>query len=438
MILAKYFYFLFSSFLFLRGLRVLFWYFSVKMFLCQSKNKLAGTEIKEIIIFIPLLHEETRLPVLIARFSKIINKFPIVKVVLITTERERTGGCRQAVDTITLVKRIKKDGFFHIHYPFLNKTLAPQINFAVKQIESSVDFKAVQTFFGFYNADSNASPETIHSLLSEIPKNSEVSIFQQSSCFTENYKELSSRLKLVALANAIRQTAWTFFHEIPRYLKNKKSNFSLAHCVTHGLFIRADTFLKLRGFPEDGFGEDLYFGFIARSFGYQIFPIVPLENSASPERIGSLLRQQYTWFWGDLGYFYYWYRVIKRFKKADGINYSILFFQTTLGIIDAFGWLLSGPFFIVFLLTAWYLDVFFLTIFAVYLYFGLVVICSLKIYEGLKPRSLFPKIKKIDKFFVFLFYPVTVLLRSAPAFLTILKDIQLRISKGEYFRPKTE
>lgn len=439
MIFFQYFFIFFCGLLFLRGLRILIYFFWLKKFLKnQNRKNRKSSTVKRIILFIPLLHEEKNFSVLVKRFGTIVNKFSFVTVVLVTTERERMNCFKNSLDTVEMAKKFKFKNFFHLHYPSLNKTLAPQINFAVRQIWDKISDQKKDVFFGFYNADSHVSPRTINCLLKEVSENSEVSVFQQSSCFTENYSEFSGFFKLLTATNAIRQSSWTFFHEIPRYLKNKINIFSLAHCVTHGLFVRADTFFGLGGFPEDSFGEDLYFGFIVRSMGYKILPLAQLENSKSPTKTSSLFRQKYTWFFGVLGYVFYWYRVIKKFNKTNKINYCLLFSQTFWGILDALGWLISGPCWLVFLLSAYFSSFLVLGFVVMYLYFGLMVFLFFRIYKNLRSRSLFPKINSFDKILVVMAFPMVVLLHSLPAIATIFKEIQLRVTKKDYFRPKTE
>jgi hypothetical protein len=391
----------------------------------------------------PLLNEALFFKKIIFRFKPIVDKYECIKIVFVTTAREKqvpAGG----KNTINLVEdfinklngqEIKK--FQHIHYPKINTNLAQQLNFALRTIGKVDKNSSVKTYYGFYNADSNINKKTIESLLCLIKKYPQQKIFQQSSTFLQNHNELHGLSGILLRTNGLRQTRWTFLHEIPRYIKNRIDNLFLVHCVTHGFFVEARTMEKLNFFPTDSFGEDLYFGFIARASGYTIKPIPILETSDTPITIASMLRQKYVWFWGPLGYFYYWKRIKKNLPKIWYKNKKIIIATTLLGIMDALNWLLAGWAFIFFVLSSYLLNKTVIGLFfsLVYLWVPTFLIGIIyNIYTEEKSQ----KLKLRQLLICTLIYPLIVFIHGLPPLITIVKYFQLVINPKQYLRPKTE
>ncbi|MGH3253161.1 MAG: glycosyltransferase, partial [Trebonia sp.] len=69
-----------------------------------------------------------------------------------------------------------------------------------------------------------------------------------------------------------------------------------AHCVGHGLIIRADLFAELGGLPESTGNEDLALGYLACAAGVPIDPLPLLEEADTPVTLGSWLSQARQWF----------------------------------------------------------------------------------------------------------------------------------------------
>jgi hypothetical protein len=70
----------------------------------------------------------------------------------------------------------------------------------------------------------------------------------------------------------------------------------LAHCVGHGLMIRADLYEELGGLPESTVNEDLAFGYLACAAGIPVDPLPLLEEADTPVTVGSWLGQARQWF----------------------------------------------------------------------------------------------------------------------------------------------
>jgi Glycosyl transferase family group 2 len=127
-------------------------------------------------------------------------------------------------------------------------------------------------------------------------------IVQQSAVFTR-----SLGAGLLTDGAAMLQSRWTLAREIPRlrrqaaYARTPPARAGgvppLAHCVGHGLFIRADTFSRLGGLPTATMNEDLAFGYLACASGTPIDPLPVLEVGDSPPTAAGVIRQARQWFW---------------------------------------------------------------------------------------------------------------------------------------------
>ncbi|KKW32143.1 MAG: hypothetical protein UY77_C0034G0018 [Candidatus Uhrbacteria bacterium GW2011_GWA2_53_10] len=294
------------------------------------------------VLFVPLLHEAGIVSELVEHFTALIKRDSTATLVFVTTEREFNDGSTEQNTVTSILSYLRsldssaRERIVHIHYPRVNKTLAEQLNYALELFSNSLPVcDQERTFYGFYNADSRTKPEVLECIRHMLNQFPERVIFQQSSAFFKNSITFKGPVGWMLCANALRQTRWTFLHEIPRYIKNKMGNISLVHVVTHGLFIRADVLKKVGYFPTDGFGEDLYLGFILRGLGYIVHPIPVLENSDSPSTLGAMFRQKYVWFWGPLGYAYYWNRFRKRFPKEWHQKRLLILGTGFLGVLDA-------------------------------------------------------------------------------------------------------
>lgn len=397
----------------------------------------------KIFIFMPLLNEGHIFKKIIPCFKAIVDNYENIKFVFVTTSREKpaVAGGKNTIDLvqefINGLKESELGKYQHIHYPQINITLAQQLNFAIEKISESNRNSLEKVYYGFYNADSNINAKTIESLLCLIEKYPQQKIFQQSSTFLQNHNELHGLSGVLLRANGLRQTRWTFLHEIPRYLKNRIDNFSLVHCVTHGLFVEAKTMKKLGFFPVDSFGEDLYFGFIVRACGYIVKPIPVLENSDTPRTFASMLRQKYVWFWGSLGYFYYWARIKKNMPKVWHTNKRIIIITTILGILDALNWLLSGWAIIIFIFCSYFINQIATAVFFSLAYLWITTFLVGNIYNNYT-INIKQKLKFRQLLICTFIYPIVVFIHGLPPIATIIKYFQLIIFPRRYLRPKTE
>jgi len=441
LLLAKIYFISFTAIILSKFIYNLYFLDKERKFFASIPN-LSATSAK-LVIFIPLLNETRNFNKFISRFRPIINKHRDIKLVFITTNRENQTDINRK-NTIDLVKDFinnlqgtESEQYIHIHYPDINTTLAEQLNYALKIFGDANKEPLNKIFYGFYNADSNIQEKTIDTLFYLINKYPEQAIFQQSSTFLQNHHEFSGLSGIILRTNGLLQTRWTFLHEIPRYFKSTTDNYWLIHCVTHGMFVESETIRKLGYFPTDSFGEDLYLGFIVRANKYTIKPLPVLEASDTPSTIMAMLRQKYVWFWGPLGYFYYWKRLKTKMPDVWAKNKKLILAITILGIMQSLNWVLAGWSFVIFLYCAFLIGQLTLGLMIALGYLWITTYLSGMLYN----KYVFEQNQKISSLELTtcaLLYPVLMFIHGLPPFFTIIKQIQLTLFPQKYLRPKTE
>jgi len=193
----------------------------------------------------------------------------------------------------------------HYHFPDPRGTMADQVNHAAagelgRLTRAGID--SARVWLAVYNADSEPSPATLPSLAGLLDADPGTQIVQQPAVFTRGLGAGPAADGL-----ALLQSRWTLAREIPR-LRHQAVHARaasalgrlmppLAHCVGHGLFVRADTFARLGGLPTATMNEDLAFGFLACAAGVPIDPLPVLELAGSPVTVTGVIRQARQWFW---------------------------------------------------------------------------------------------------------------------------------------------
>ena len=246
----------------------------------------------------------------------------------------------------------------NIHYPYLNKTVTDQFNYAIKNICKSSEDELIV----FYNADSRPNLDTLlvvanERLEFEKKHGKKPKVVQQSSIFTLNYNTFKNSLSgYVLKAASIYQTRWTLIHEFYMFrkqsrvatlernkLKDRIVNNQISHCVAHGLFVDLEHMKSVGGFPSDTLNEDLPFGYYTCCLGESILPIRLIENSHSPETIKSLVNQKKVWFSPYYEYLKCRRNVIKNMKYRDLIEVNIITLQA---LIIGICWFFQSAIFI--------------------------------------------------------------------------------------------
>jgi hypothetical protein len=203
------------------------------------------------------------------------------------------------------------DVIAHYHYPGRDGGMVQQLNYAIRAETGrarAAGESLERLFLVIYNADSRPHPGTLRAaaaLIAELEDAADgpVRLMQQSAVFTANMTSLGGGLPGTLLAGAgWLQSRWTLSREIPRLRRQAAAAragrrlMPLAHCVGHGLMIRADLFDELGGLPESTVNEDLAFGYLACAAGIPIDPLPLLEEADTPVTVGSWVGQARQWF----------------------------------------------------------------------------------------------------------------------------------------------
>lgn len=199
----------------------------------------------------------------------------------------------------------------HYHCPGRDSGMVQQLNYAIRaEIGRSraAGDNLERLFLAVYNADSRPHPGTLRAAAALVARQGNaaggpVRLIQQSAVFTANIGSLGGGPQGVILAGAgWLQSRWTLSREVPRLRRQAaaaragRALIPLAHCVGHGLMIRADLFEELGGLPESTVNEDLALGYLACAAGIPIDPLPLLEEADTPVTVGSWAGQARQWF----------------------------------------------------------------------------------------------------------------------------------------------
>jgi hypothetical protein len=193
----------------------------------------------------------------------------------------------------------------HYHLPDPAGTMAGQVNYAARrELErlGRAGIDPARVWIAVYNADSQPAPATLPAVTRLLGVHPDAQIIQQPAIFTR-----SPGRNATANGTALLQSRWTLAREIPRLRRQAAHTRAapgqargippLAHCVGHGLFIRADTFIRFGGLPTETMNEDLPLGYFACAAGVPIDPLPVLELADTPPAIADVIRQARQWFW---------------------------------------------------------------------------------------------------------------------------------------------
>ncbi len=331
-------------------------------------------------MLIPVLDEMKRLPETLDYF---LNEFKDLnlKIVIITTEKERELKNKLSFDTIDFSRRMSSANprIIHYHYPSESGKMAHQLNYGIRKLSEEIDLTSV--FLAVYNADSRPHAKTFSWVLETVNKNKDLQVFQQYGDYTKNLHTFCGFFeKSILTSVALQQTQWSIGAEIFRALKqfkikNNKSVLKAPfnHCIGHGLIFTKDIFDQVGGFSEESHNEDAVFGLKLSYLGKTIMPIPFFDLSDTPDRVGSLIQQRKNWYFGPMQAFYYYSEIIKE-DVGGRINRKRLFILCCKLFRNAINWVL-GPFFCFisliilvfnfneFLLFAFIIEIFFYLIF---------------------------------------------------------------------------
>jgi cellulose synthase/poly-beta-1,6-N-acetylglucosamine synthase-like glycosyltransferase len=324
----------------------------------NKRNQQDGLNHPAVIVVIPVLREQNTIAETISYFSSLL--YPALHIVVVTTAREVTA--EGTTTTIDIVRELASRFHFNwAHFPSSAGTKADQLNYVITRFaELFPTLDARRSFFAFYDADSRPHSETFDHFARVHSDYPERNIFQQSSIFYENFARLgtsaSSKIQTAFLqAQAMLQTRFTLGYEVPRFINqlsfyNKKLNwrallgsFTYAHCVGHGLFVRA-SFLQKVGFPNEAM-EDMFYGFVLNCLNEPITPIPLLTNSEMPTQLKTLFYQRSRWFLGPARFKTYFSYVRAHFRHLSSLKRCIII--ALFCFHNMINWALTSPLFLV-------------------------------------------------------------------------------------------
>ncbi len=311
-------------------------------------------------IVIPLLNEQNRFDELAAQFQRILEEYPYTTLNFVTTARELIADQDNKITTMGLIDRFIfvqeakfRERIRRMHYPNVNQTIVEQLNYGLRVVlKQSGD----RDFVLFYNADSVISPDDIGLFAREICDHQPAAI-QQSALFLNNFEALINNGQFICAADAIFQSRWTLYREIPRYLFSSHNSLGIPisirrlvfqHCTTHGLAVNVKVMRKLGGFPVTRFGlEDSAVGFALGVRHLQIRSLSSLENADAATNVRSLIMQKSTWVRAAWGTIEYYFDAIR--SQANQLTAFAFLLQ---GVYMSLKWSLGIPLFIVALVWA--------------------------------------------------------------------------------------
>lgn len=296
-------------------------------YLLQEPDPAGGDGSLQVVVILPMLREQRVIADTLTYFADLASRSLVAMcLAVVTTARERTelapvGKRSWATATndlaADLVGALRRSGVQaeHYDYPDPDGAMAHQVNYAAEREIRRLAAAGVppqRVWLAVYNADSRPHPATFAALTCLVARRGAQGdaprLVQQSAVFTANLTELASRpLGGVLVGAALLQSRWTLAREVPRLRRQanqaRRSTRTsrlwprLAHCVGHGLFVRADEFTTRGGLPTSTMNEDLAFGYLACAAGTPIDALPVLECAEAPDTVGGLIRQARQWFW---------------------------------------------------------------------------------------------------------------------------------------------
>ncbi len=271
-------------------------------------------------VVIPVLREQKTVEGALRHFSSI--PYSRLRLVIVSTERE--GPMDLPGSTMDVLKKMSgRYPFTWLHYPNARGTKADQLNYVTERFTDLFPGQSLEdSFIAVYDADSRPNLRTFEHLARLYELHPTVRVFQQSSIFdlsAEKAGFVESLVRLFLKANAVRANRFVFAYEIPRLL-NRLAYYrggpviaravgmvTYAHCVGHGIFVRADLARRLP-FPPYSVLEDMFYGFLLNYVREPVVPIPILDHAGVPARVPTLFFQMSRWFLGpsrSLSYYRY-------------------------------------------------------------------------------------------------------------------------------------
>lgn len=269
------------------------------------------------------LREQSTLEDTVRYFLSIIPNTEKIKILLVTTERERVespAGTSPHEDTISVAARLASNhpAVRHLHFPDPQGVKADQMNYAVRAFgETLPEWNIDSTFFAFYDCDSRPEPSVFDVFFGEIQRAPECNVLQQSSVYFKNFSRLGGSSpfhRFLLRAHAVRQTRFSFAYEIPRIRRvydycafgkgGALGSVTFAPCIAHGLFVRGSVCASVP-FPSGYNVEDMFWGFLLSARKEPVRCMPSLDRAEIPMSVGAVFKQMARWFQGPFLTFKY-------------------------------------------------------------------------------------------------------------------------------------
>ena len=265
-------------------------------------------DLLEFVILVPLLREQAAVQPLLERLSRLEYPREKLRVVLITTEREKEADGPTTKELLAaLLPFMDEVGFLHVHCVGENDTCkADQLNFAMRQVGIHGS-RRDDLFIGVYDADSSPDPRILSYLADRIRKDPESKAFQQIPIYFQNTHAVQrSPGGFFLLSRPFHNLLFALTVELPEMhqqtlLAGKRRGSStrifrgwLSHAIGHGEFFRIDVLTDLGGFVPPSC--DTQFGHALALTGIPLHPVGLLDVCETPDSVAVLMRQGVVWF----------------------------------------------------------------------------------------------------------------------------------------------
>ena len=296
----------------------------------------ASSRTTRFLLVIPVLREQAVIREAIAHFARLRHDDREVRVVFVTSEREKAEphpmhelSTAEVIDRELSAWRADggRDIFRRIHYPYATGHMAEQINYAVRYVFEAYDTQIDidNTFIGIFNVDSRPGIEVLEEVVGR-HRETGACVLQQLSRYAPVRRHAPRTIGYAfACGFAVWQTRWSYLVERCRYLTSSRLHRARAsqgggvdgglsralwrmpfsYTVGHGLFVRFKEFVSMNYLPTRRPNEDAEFGFSMPFFGLTPLPLDTPDLAETTSSVFSLMSQQASWIVGPMLSFQY-------------------------------------------------------------------------------------------------------------------------------------
>lgn len=315
----------------------------------NTVDLLDNVTIKNILILIPVLREQSIITKTMDHFKKFAINGVCTNVIIAGTNREQKINGSPSTKEIVLkwINSFKdcasnKGG---IQYYFFEADdsggdRATQLNFSVNEFKRTI--KTNIDLIGVYDADSLPNINTLISVINSYNVDSCLSACQQPVHFVDASNEMAkNKVNPILVANAVYQSTWTMIRELPMWLryygnslKSKKIYKRNVYLIGHGQFIKYKDYVKFR-FPEHEVTDGIQLGYRLGMSNKSIMPLLDFCSDDAPREISQLIHQHKRWFGGCM-------RLKEAYLWSRDNFHTRAIFQMLDGFWSQFSWAWAG------------------------------------------------------------------------------------------------